>query len=86
MLGQHITFWLDREKSDISHEKLQKWIGREGEFSIREVEFMKINDYRIILIGKGNKLHSVLIVFLIKKFCRRMLPLEFCGHLFTQRN
>ena len=31
MLGQHITFWLDREKSTISHEKLQNWIGREGE-------------------------------------------------------
>ena len=69
ILGPHITLWLDREKSAISHEKLQKWIGKEGKFLMREVEFMKINNYRIILIGKGNKLYSVMrLYFSLRNF------------------
>ena len=36
---------------------------------MREVEFMKINNYRIILIGKGNKLYSVMrLYFSLRNF------------------
>ena len=53
---QASVFWFKKavEKLAISHEKLQKWIGREGKFPMREDEFMKISDQHIILIGKGN--------------------------------
>ena len=55
---QASVFWFKKavEKLAISHEKLQKWIGREGKFPMREDEFMKISDQHIILIGKGNLL------------------------------
>ena len=73
---QASVFWFKKavEKLAISHEKLQKWNGREGKFPMREDEFMKISDQRIILIGKGNILYTR--IFFIRKYFIRKLGWE----------